>query len=92
MRGLGRHTGIAQCRLGDAYQRGLGTPKDPAEAIRLYKLAVDQGICPAMVNLGKMYEQGDGVAPDSVEAVRLYRMAAVRNDRLGQGNLGDAYQ
>ena len=57
----------------------------------MYKLAVAQGVCAAMVNLGKMYEQGDGVAPDAVEAVRLYRMAAVLNDRLGQGNLGDAY-
>jgi TPR repeat protein len=47
-----------------------------AEAVRLYRLAADQGHAGGQYNLGDMYEHAKGVAKDMAEAARLYRLAA----------------
>ena len=41
----------AQCGLGDLYYEGEGVPQDYAEAIRLWKLAAEQGDEEAQYNL-----------------------------------------
>ena len=64
-------------RIGDDYYYGRnGKPQDYKEAVRLYRLAADQGNAVAQYNLGICYEFGKGVAKDLDEAIRLYRLAA----------------
>ena len=41
----------AQNNLGNCYQHGTGVDKDEKEAVRLYKLAADQGDAQAISNL-----------------------------------------
>ena len=48
-----------------------GLAKDEAQAVRLYRLAADQGNAIAQVNLGVYYEKGlGGLAKNEREAVR----------------------
>ena len=70
----------------DAYERG-----DYKEAVRLYRLSVEQGHPTGQANLGKMYSEGQGVPQDYKEAVRLYRLSAEQGDAIGQYNLGVMY-
>jgi TPR repeat protein len=61
------------------------------EAVRLYKLAADQGDASAQVNLGYMYERGRGIEKNEAEAARLYQLAADQGNALAQNNLGAFY-
>jgi TPR repeat protein/Zn-dependent protease with chaperone function len=85
----------AQTALGILYLSGYsagGIPKDPNEAVRLYKLAADQGNAQAQANLGHAYLVGaGGLAKDESEGVRLFRLAAEQGNGTGQANLGYAY-
>eukprot|EP00050_Salpingoeca_kvevrii_P004125 m.243407 g.243407 ORF g.243407 m.243407 type:complete len:398 (+) comp10949_c2_seq3:667-1860(+) len=58
------------------------------EAVRLYKLAADQGLVAAQHNLAVCYEYGKGVEQDQEEAVRLYRLAADQGFAPAQKILG----
>jgi TPR repeat protein len=58
------------------YEIGTGVDQDHAEAVRLYRLAADQGGAIAQYLLGRCYENGTGVGEDHAEAVRLYQLAA----------------
>ncbi len=58
------------------FEEGRGVEKDEAEAVRLYRLAADQGDAAAQYNLGRMFEKGKGVEKDEAKAVRLYRLSA----------------
>jgi TPR repeat protein len=67
--------------------------KNDNEAVRLFRLAADQGNALGQANLGIMYAQGrGGLAKDDKEAVRLYRLAADQGDALAQANLGSMYE
>jgi hypothetical protein len=58
-----------------------GLAKDEWEAVRLYRLAADQGNANALFNLGVMYKNGrGGLAKDKREAARLYKLAADQGD------------
>ena len=58
------------------------------EAVRLFKLAADQGHARAQNNLGYAYEIGRGGLPkDDREAARLYKLAAEQRDLFAQTNL-----
>jgi TPR repeat protein len=59
--------------------------KDEHEAVRLFRLAADQGHAEARYNLGVCYSNGEGVAKDEHEAIRLFRLAA------DQGHAGARY-
>jgi hypothetical protein len=61
------------------------------EALRLLRLAADQGSAPAMNNLGVAFENGIGVKLDFTEAGRWYRAAAEQGDPAAQANLGQLY-
>jgi TPR repeat protein len=65
--------------------------KDAREAVRLYRLAADQGHASAQSNLGVCYHNGQGVEKDAKEAVRLYRLAANQGLAGAQVNLGACY-
>jgi TPR repeat protein len=88
----GRHTPVAQCSLGACYHEGTGVVQDPAEAVRWYRLAADQGHSVAQVMLGDCYADGTGVTRDYAEAARWYRLAADQGYAGGQLKLGGCYK
>ena len=53
-RSPGRHTPVAQLNLGMMYKDGTGVPQDHTEAVRLYRLAADQGDAMAQLKLAGM--------------------------------------
>jgi TPR repeat protein len=64
-------------------------PQDGKEAIKWYRLAVDQGDTSAQYNLGLMYDNGEGVPEDDEEAVKWYRLAAKRGVIAAQDRLNE---
>jgi hypothetical protein len=62
--------------------------KDPAEAVKWYRKAAEQGDANAQFNLGLCFEDGQGVAMDPVEAVKWCRRAAEQGHADAQFNLG----
>jgi len=70
----------------DAAQSG-----DYMTALRLYRLAAEQGHTIAQNNLGVMYESGQGVPQDYATAVKWYRLAAQQGHAIAQFNLGIMY-
>jgi hypothetical protein len=91
---LGRESEAAgscfgQFVVGECYRSGYGgVAKDYAEAVRLYRLAAEQGYANGQASLGDMFEYGLGVAKDAAEAARLYRLVAEKGDAAAQNNLG----
>ena len=86
-----RAIAFAQNKLGFLYEDGR-LAYDPAEAVRWFRLAADQGDADAQLNLGYMYEYGRGVRQDPAEAARWYRLAADQGDAVAQTNLGILYE
>jgi TPR repeat protein len=70
-----------------AYVRG-----DFLEAIRLWRMAADEGDAKAQINLGFAYASGLVGPPDDVEAVRWFRIAADQGEAVAQGALGVMYE
>ncbi len=66
----------ARVIVGEIYERGIGVPPDPAEALRWYEPAAKNGNRRAQINLGFLYETGLGVAADPRAALAWYRRAA----------------
>jgi TPR repeat protein len=95
---LGRESEAAgscfgQYVVGLCYKFGYGrVARDYAEAVRLYRLAADQGHAGAQVSLGLMFYNGQGVAQDYAEAVRLYSLAAAQGHAGAQVNLGSMFE
>jgi len=52
------------------------TPKDPVEALKLYRQAADLGFSDAHIRLGELHEHGKGVAQNAAEALASYQRAA----------------
>jgi uncharacterized protein len=73
------------------YEEGQGVIQNNEEAIKWYRIAVEQGLAGAQSKLGLMYENGKGVMQDYNEAVRLYRQSANQGNVLGQKYLGVMY-
>jgi TPR repeat protein len=65
---------------------------NPTEAVRLYRIAADQGDAWSMSKLGNLYDLGRGIPVDKSEAARLYRLAANQGDVTATSNLGVLYQ
>ena len=66
----------ARTRVGELYERGIGSLPDPETAAKWYKRAVDAGWAPAMIHLASLYERGLGVPRDAEQAGMLYRRAS----------------
>jgi hypothetical protein len=91
-RPAGRLTPFAQHSLDLAtrtalgYANGTGVAQNPAEAMRRFRLAADQGfptaVLTAQLTFGLCYARGIGVAQNDAEAMRWYHLAA------DQGNAG----
>ena len=56
------------------------------EAVRLYRLAAEQGLADAQHNLGDMYYNGEGVPEDYVLAYMWYNLAAAQGNETAQSN------
>jgi len=67
---------------------GQGGPVDASRAVRLYRLAADQGDADALNNLGEIHESGRGVERSPDQALILYERAAERGLAAGQFNAG----
>ncbi len=65
--------------------------KDYATAVKLYRLAAEQGDASAQLNLGNMYTDGQFLIQDYAEAVKLYKLAATQDHALAQATLGAMY-
>ena len=77
-----------QWNLGRLYMNGKGVPRDPAEAVALYKKSAVQQNVTAQFELGRIYEKGaPGMARDTTEAVKWYRMAAQQGYKPAQNAL-----
>ena len=73
--------------VGACYYEGWGVAQDYADAVRLYRLAADQGHASAQCSMGEMFEYGEGVTKDTEEAVRLIRLAAEQGVALASMHL-----
>jgi TPR repeat protein len=73
--------------LGRAYEFN----RQPAEAARAYRKAVEAGSTSAMVGLGALYARGAGAKMNAAEARKLFERAAAAGDPLGMTNLGSMY-
>jgi hypothetical protein len=78
----------SQYTLGKIYEYGLGTGRDDAKAIELYKLSAEHGFDRAQYNLGKMYRDGRGVPKDQAAAARWFRAAAEQGYGKAQSHYG----
>lgn len=90
---LGAQTGdvASMFLLAVAYGTGLGTTKNPEEAVRWYERAAAAGHVNAAFNLGACYRDGCGVAQDHATAVRWLEKAAVAGSVSAQSDLGVCY-
>jgi TPR repeat protein len=69
----------AQYNLADLYLRGLGVPKNPAQAVVWLEEAASQGDRDALYSLGMIYEFGnEGVAADIRKAMDYFLRAATQ--------------
>lgn len=59
---------LAQVRLGEMYEKGLGVPHDYSAAVPWYRLAAEQGQSLGQLRLAFLYSFGEGVAQDYVQA------------------------
>jgi len=84
----------AMTTLGLMHARGIGVPKDMAEAVRKWRFATanekvaDAG---AEYNLGLAYRNADGIEADAAQSHYWMRRAARRGHVLAQTNLGLMY-
>lgn len=78
----------AQTLLAYLLISGQGGPVDVSRAIRLYKVAAEQGDADAQNNLGEIYEVGRGVTRNLDEAIRWYELAAQKGLGSAQFNAG----
>lgn len=81
----------AQFRLGMAYAKGEGVPKDGVEAAIWFRRAAEQGHAAAQYSLGVMYDKGRGVPQDYAVAAKWYGRASEQGHISAQYNLGIMY-
>ena len=65
--------------------------KDYLEAMRLWRLAANQGVGAAAFRVGLLYADGLGVPRDYTQAMPWYRMAAAKGNTKAENNLGNLY-
>ena len=69
---------VAQARLGQIYDRGLGVRQDFAQAAAWYRKAAVQANLDAQGGLSWLYRNGHGVPKDRIEESRWYRPGSFR--------------
>ena len=81
----------AQVTLGIMYDFGHGVSKDPAEAIKWYIKAAEQGIPVVQHDVGVKYFEGQGVEKDYLKAAYWWEQSANAGLADSQFNLGLLY-
>lgn len=81
----------SQYQIGLMHLKGQGVEADAASALKWFRLAVDQGYTPSLVNLAELYYTGRGAAHDHDEAAKLYAKAARQGNAEAQYALGNLY-
>ena len=71
---------------------GTGVAKNEAEAVRLFRIAAEQGHGEAQASVGYAYDMGTGVAKSDAEALKWYRLSAATGNSRGQVLLGTMYE
>lgn len=66
----------AAYKLGDAFENGIGVPKDYGQALVWYLRAASQKDQYAQFRVGWFYQHGMAVDTNAVEAVKWYRLSA----------------
>ncbi len=72
----------AQNKIGEIYERGVGSEPDYTLAAAWYRKAAEQGHKRAQINLGFLYEKGLGVERDPEAALAWYRKASELPDAV----------
>lgn len=78
----------AQRNVAHLLRRGLGVPKNPKRAFRLYRRAAESGLSSAQVNLAFLYRTGEGTKRNQREAVYWFLRAARAGQSEAQFQLG----
>jgi TPR repeat protein len=90
---LADHDDIAALRnVAFMERRGLGTAKDPNQALQDYKVAAAAGLPTACADLGEMLLTGEAGAPDPQAALPWLTKAAAANHPMAQYLLGTMYE
>lgn len=99
-----KHSANKQIMIGMALMRGAEPdkyglssffqvgPSDPAEGVRWFRKAADQGDPDGQYHLGRAYASGVGVREDKSEAAKWYLKAAEQGLSIAQYMLGHAYE
>lgn len=82
----------AQNAVGGWYSEAyFGVAKDPAEAVRWWKLAADNGSAFSQLSLGQAYRDGKGVPKDANKALEWYSLSAAQGLWPAQFFIGMEY-
>ena len=81
---------VAYYNLALCYDFGNGTPKNPVEAARLYKIAAEMGHSGAQFSYGLHLQRGEGVPCNPVEAFTWLKRAADAGRAAAQCQVGFA--
>jgi len=84
-------SGDAGVDLGFMYAYGIVVPRDPAEALRLYRSAADRGSGRGMFALGMAHQTGFGVHQDHARAHDWYLRAACAGSADAMNAIGAQY-
>jgi uncharacterized protein len=71
----------AQNELGLTYEKGWGSLKIDAEAVKWYRQAAQQKFAAGQFNLGRMYAAGKGTRQSDVEAYKWFALAAAQGNQ-----------
>ena len=82
--------GLASFALAMLYDDGLGVPKNPAQAQRLYFRAGNAGIADAFAQLGELYAVGN--PPNYIEAKSFFEQAVQGGSLQAYTDLGRLYE
>jgi TPR repeat protein len=77
--------------LARIYERGIGTPRNPAEAMTWYGKAAEFGFVPARNTLGQAWLAGYGGAQDTRKGIAYLQAAAEEGYVAAQYNLAKHY-
>lgn len=83
---------LAQYWVAHMTELGLGVPRNPSNAIGLYKKAAKQGVSAAELRLGEIYLNGNLVPPDFAQAKSYLEEAAYHSDPRAAMLLGQMYR
>ena len=78
----------AQAQVGRLLEEGRGTPADPKEAARWYRLAAEQRSKAGAFGLAMLYHTGNGVEQNFEATMNLLRPLAEDGDALAQTLVG----